>query len=239
MTEELFQTDAYLTECEARVTRADADGVVLDRTVFYAEGGGQPGDTGCLHLPDGGTLRVADARRTPDGRDILHVLEEGAVPPAPGAALRCVIDWERRHRHMRMHSCLHLLCSLVDGGVTGGSLSEDRGRLDFDLQDTRLDKERLAAELNRLVDEDRPLSARWVDREELDSQPALVRTLSVRPPPGGSKVRLMEVEGVDLQACGGTHVRRTSEIGPVKIGKIENKGRRNRRVNILFDPAPA
>ena len=234
MTQELFREDAYLKTCPAQVIQADSAGVILDQTVFYAEGGGQPGDTGSLMLPGGSRLTVINTIKQPNGEGILHVLEAGTEPPEAGTEVTCEIDWERRHKHMRLHSCLHLLCSLVDGGVTGGSIGTDKARLDFDLQDTSLDKEHLTSELNRLVEEAHPLQARWITEDEMASQPDLVRTMSVKPPSGEGRIRLMEVEGVDLQACGGTHVANTAEIGAVRVGKIENKGKHNRRVNILF-----
>ncbi|MCG8597390.1 MAG: alanyl-tRNA editing protein [Kiloniellales bacterium] len=230
----IFRDDAYQRSCEASVVSAEESGIRLDRTVFYPMGGGQPGDSGVLRLADGGSLRIVDTRKgeTPD--DVLHVPEDGAALPAPGSAVTAEIDWERRHRLMRMHTCMHVLCALIEGDVTGGQVGEAKGRLDFNLPDTRLDKEALTAALNRIVAEDHPVRPRWITDAELAANPQLVRTMSVKPPRGQGKVRLLEIEGVDLQPCGGTHVRRTGEIGPVAIGKIENKGRQNRRVNILF-----
>ncbi len=230
----IFRDDAYQKSCEATVTAVDGAGIRLDRTVFYPTGGGQPGDSGTLRLEDGGILRIVEARKGVDHEDVVHVPEEGATLPAPGAKVTAEIDWERRHRMMRIHSCMHLLCSIVVGDVTGGQVGDGKGRLDFNLPDTQLDKEAITAELNRLIAEDRPLSARWITEDELAETPELVRTMSVKPPMGAGRVRLMEIKGVDLQPCGGTHVRRTGEIGPVKVGKIENKGRQNRRVNIAF-----
>jgi len=235
MTEEVFREDAYAKECTALVLEADERGVILDRTVFYAEGGGQPGDTGSLGNADGTAVNVVGTYYDRDGRGILHVLEEGAKPPATGSEVTAIIDWERRYQHMRMHSCLHLLCSLIDGGVTGGSISVVKSRLDFDLQNVSLDKEALTEGLNKLVSENHPLSASWISDEEMEAQQDLVRTMSVKPPMGSGKVRLMHVEGVDLQPCGGTHVNATGEIGAVRVSKIENKGAHNRRVNIIFD----
>lgn len=238
-TVELFREDAYLQTCQARVLEtvalADRIGVVLDQTVFYAEGGGQPGDSGSLTLTDGSQIGVSNTIKQADGAGIIHLLAENTPIPAVSSEVTCRIDWQRRHKHMRLHSCLHLLCSLVDGGVTGGSIGTDKARLDFDLQDTTLDKEYLTRELNRLIAESHPLQARWITEAEMQSQPDLVRTMSVKPPSGEGRVRLMEVAEVDLQACGGTHVANTAEIGLVRVGKIENKGKRNRRVNILFD----
>ncbi len=230
----IFRDDAYQRSCEAVIVSADETGIRLDRTVFYPLGGGQPGDSGVLRLADGGSLRIVDARKGESLDDVLHIPEEGAALPAPGTAVTAEIDWERRHRLMRMHTCMHVLCSLIEGDVTGGQVGEAKSRLDFNLPDTQLDKEALTAALNRIIAEDHPVQPRWITDEELAASPQLVRTMSVKPPSGHGKVRLLEIEGVDLQPCGGTHVRRTGEIGPVAIGKIENKGRQNRRVNILF-----
>ena len=230
----IFRDDAYQKSCEATVTGADEAGIRLDRTVFYPMGGGQPGDVGVLRLEDGRELRIVDARKGVDHEDVIHVPEEGAALPAPGTKVTAEIDWERRHRLMRIHSCMHVLCAIVEGDVTGGQVGDGKGRLDFNLPDTRLDKETITAELNRIIAEDHPLHARWIAEEELAATPELVRTMSVKPPMGAGRVRLMEIEGVDLQPCGGTHVRRTGEIGPVKVTKIENKGRQNRRINITF-----
>ena len=236
ITEELFREDAYLKECEATVVGVnELGGILLDRSVFYPTGGGQPGDSGVLVLEDGSRLRVLDAVKGADHEDVVHVLEEGAAAPAPGARVTAEIDWKRRHKHMRMHTCLHLLCAVVTGDVTGGQIGAEKGRLDFNLPDTQLDKDHITAELNRLVDEDHPVQPRWITEAELEAQPDLVRTMSVKPPMGGGRVRLLDIAGVDLQPCGGTHVRRTGEIGRVRVGKIENKGRQNRRINILFD----
>lgn len=232
MTEALYSQDAYLTSCDATVTAADEQGIVLDRTVFYAMGGGQPGDSGLLRLADGCEIAIADTRKGEDGA-ILHIPTEGADLPAVGEAVTATIDWQRRHRHMRMHTCLHLLCAVIDAPVTGGSLGADRGRLDFDAP--TLDKDHITAELNRLIEEDHPVATRWITDEELDARPELVKTMSVQPPRGQGRVRLLEIEGVDLQPCGGTHVRRTGEIGRVRVAKIEKKSRLNRRVAVVFD----
>ncbi|MEO3429964.1 alanyl-tRNA editing protein [Pelagibius sp. CAU 1746] len=231
----LFRDDPYLKSCDATVTASGPEGVRLDRTVFYPTGGGQPGDCGTLILEDGSQLRVIDAVKGETHEDVVHVLEDGAAAPAPGSKVTAEIDWDRRHKHMRMHTCLHLLCAVVTGDVTGGQIGAEKGRLDFNLPDTQLDKEHLTAELNRLVAEDHPVAPRWISEEELAAQPDLVRTMSVKPPMGGGRVRLLDIAGVDLQPCGGTHVAHTGEIGRVRVGKIENKGRQNRRINILFD----
>ena len=230
----IFRDDAYRKSCDATVTAVDESGIRLDRTVFYPTGGGQPGDTGTLRFEDGETIRIVEARKGADHEDVVHVPEEGAALPAAGAKVTAEIDWERRHRMMRIHSCMHVLCSIIVGDVTGGQVGDGKGRLDFNLPDTQLDKEAITAALNRIVSEDRPLTSRWITEDELTATPELVRTMSVKPPMGAGRVRLMEIEGVDLQPCGGTHVRRTGEIGPVRVAKIENKGRQNRRINIVF-----
>jgi len=232
MTELLFRADAYLRSCEATVVAVAPAGVALDRTVFYAEGGGQPGDQGTLTLADGTRLAVVDTRKGEGADTVVHVLAEGTLPPPVGATVTATLDWERRHRFMRMHSCLHLLCALVKGDVTGGAVGDGKGRLDFNLPDGPPDRDWLAAELNRLVAENHAVQPRWITDAELAANPALVRTMSVQPPSGAGRVRLLEIAGVDLQPCGGTHVRATGEIGPVAVGKIENKGRMNRRINL-------
>ena len=230
----IFRDDAYCRSCEATVLCADEQGIRLDRTVFYPMGGGQPGDTGTLRLPGGEVIRIVDARKGVDHEDVLHIPEPGVSPPAPGTRVTAEIDWPRRYRHMRIHSCLHLMCAVIAGEVTGGQIGDGKGRLDFNLPDTRLDKEQITAALNRLIAEDHPVAPRWISDDELMASPQLVRTLSVKPPSGAGRVRLLEIAGVDLQPCGGTHVARTGEIGPVVVTKIENKGRQNRRVNIAF-----
>ncbi len=234
MTELLFRDDAYARSCEAKVVAADETGIRLDRTVFYPMGGGQLGDTGRLRLADGSEIAIIDAVKGAAGDDVLHKPAPGAALPAPGAAVTAIIDWDRRHRLMRMHSCLHLLCAVIAGDVTGGQVSDGKGRLDFNLPDTQLDKDKIAAELNRLIREDHPVRPRWITDAELQARPELVRTMSVKPPMGLGRVRVLEIEGVDLQPCGGTHVARTSEIGPVLVTKIESKGKQNRRVNLAF-----
>ncbi len=235
MTEEIFRQDAYARSCEATVTKVDEAGIALDRTVFYPEGGGQPGDTGVLRRQDGSEVRIAETRKNKATGGQIHVPEDGAPALAEGETVTAEIDWERRHKLMRMHTCLHLMCAIVEGDVTGGQIGEEKGRLDFNLPDTSLDKEHITAELNRLIEEDHPTGARWISDQEMAQQAELVRTMSVKPPAGLGKVRLIEVAGVDLQPCGGTHVRSTGEIGRVRVRKIENKGRQNRRVNIVFE----
>lgn len=232
--EKIFERDAYAKQCDAVVVSTDAGGIRLDRTVFYAMGGGQPGDQGVLRLEDGAEIEIIDTRKGDGPGDILHIPAEGAAPPPVGAKLVAEIDWQRRHRLMRIHTCLHLLCSLVDWPVTGGQIGDGRGRLDFDVAEVNFDKVTLTEELNRLIGENHPVASRWISEKELADQPDLVKTMSVRPPSGQGYIRLLDIEGVDLQACGGTHVAATGEIGPMEVVKIENKGRRNRRVVVAF-----
>ncbi len=232
MTEELFRQDSYLKSCEAKVTAAGPEGIALNRTVFYPEGGGQPGDSGLLRLADGSEVRIATTRKGDAPGSIIHQPAEEGATLAPGTEVTAVIDWERRYRLMRMHTCMHLLCSLVEGDVTGGQVGEGKGRLDFNLPDGPPDKAWLQEELNRLVAEDHPAASRWIEEAELEANPGLVRTMSVKPPTGSGRVRLMEIAGVDLQPCGGTHLKSTAEVGRIEVGKIENKGRQNRRINL-------
>ncbi|HZW59706.1 MAG TPA: alanyl-tRNA editing protein [Woeseiaceae bacterium] len=232
MTETLFRDDAYLRDCEATVIEIVDNAVILDRTVFYPMGGGQPGDTGTLSW-DGGTARVTDTRYGNRGA-IRHVLEDDAELPPEGAYVTATIDWERRYRHMRMHTALHLLGSVLQYGVTGGNIGTDRSRLDFDMQDT-IDRDKVNRDLKALVDADHAVSCRWITDAELAAQPELVRTMSVQPPRGAGKIRLLEIEGVDLQPCGGTHLGSTAEVGGVEVSKVEKKGKHNRRVYIELD----
>ncbi len=234
MTELLFREDGYLRGCNAHVVAADLRGIRLDRTVFYPAGGGQPGDSGVLRLASGETIAIVDTLKGDLPDEVIHVPAPGTAMPEPGSAVAAEIDWERRHRLMRMHTCLHLLCSVVPGMVTGGQVADGRGRLDFDVPGASLDKAAIAAGLNALIAEAHPVAPRWIADDELAAQPELIRTMSVKPPTGAGRVRLMEIVGVDLQPCGGTHVGNTAEIGPVAIAKIENKGRQNRRIVIAF-----
>jgi misacylated tRNA(Ala) deacylase len=234
VTEFLFRDDAYLRSCEARVTAADPRGIRLDRTVFYPMGGGQPGDTGVLRLPSGQAVAIVDTVKGDNSDEVIHVLAPSAELPAVGAELTVEIDWERRYRLMRMHTCLHLLCSVVPGAVTGGQVSDGKGRLDFDVPGSSLDKEAITAQLNALIAGAYPVGPRWITDEELAATPELVRTMSVKPPSGTGRVRLIEISGIDLQPCGGTHLRNVAEIGPIVVPKIENKGKQNRRVNLAF-----
>jgi len=232
MTESLFRADSYLRECQATVVAAGPEGIVLDQTVFYPMGGGQPGDTGTISW-DGGSVDITDTRYG-DAAVIRHLTDVDAAMPADGTSVTASLDWDRRYLHMRMHTALHLLGSVLQFGVTGGNISAAKSRLDFDMEDT-VDKEQVTADIQALVAADHAVSCRWITDEELDAQPELVRTMSVQPPKGAGKVRLLEIEGVDLQPCGGTHLKSTGEVGRVRVGKVEKKGRRNRRVSILLD----
>lgn len=235
ITEELFREDAYLRECEAEVVGVnDKGGILLDRSVFYPTGGGQPGDRGVLRCADGREIAIATTVKGDGEENVVHVPAEGQDLPDAGEKVTAVIDWDRRHLHMRMHTGLHLLCALVPHGVTGGRIGADKSSLDFDIGEATLDKDALTEGLNRLVSEDHTVSARWIDDAALDANPDLVRTMSVQPPRGSGKVRLLEIPSVDLQPCGGTHVRRTGEIGRVEVAKIENKGKANRRVTLVL-----
>ena len=234
MTEALFLDQPKLREAMARVVSADAAGIVLDRTIFYARSGGQPGDTGVVRWSDG-EARIADTVKG-EGASIVLVPAEGSPLPAPGTEVEASIDWDRRHQLMRMHTAMHLLCSLIKGAaVTGGSVGLDKSRLDFDLPNPP-PKEELEEKLNALIEADLPVRFEWVDEARLDDDPGLVRTMSVQPPRGTGRLRLMRIGTddslVDLQPCGGTHVSRTGEIGRMRITKIENKGRQNRRIII-------
>jgi misacylated tRNA(Ala) deacylase len=232
--EELFRQDAYARACAAAVTAVDAAGIRLDRTVFYPTGGGQPGDTGRLLRGDGRAIAIKDAVKGPGPGEVVHVPAEPIVDLAPGEAVTAEIDWERRYRLMRMHTCLHLLSAMLPYPVTGGQVGTDKGRLDFDIPEANLDKEALTARLNELVSENRTVAARWISDEELAAQPDLVKTMAVKPPTGQGRVRLIEIEARDLQPCGGTHVAMTGEVGRVEVVKIEKKGRLNRRVVVAL-----
>lgn len=233
MTEELFRQDGYLKQAEARITAIDESGIHLDRTVFYPMGGGQPGDRGTLTTQDGHRIEIVDTRKGERAGDIVHIPAQAVDPAVVGDSVIAAIDWTRRHRLMRVHTMLHVLGAVVRAGVTGGSIRDDgSGRLDFDLPEQTLDKEQIGREVNRIIQEDHAVAASWVSEQQLESNPDLVRTMSVAPPRGQGQVRLLEIEDVDLQACGGTHVARTSEIGEALIGKIEKKGKHNRRVSI-------
>jgi misacylated tRNA(Ala) deacylase len=220
------------------VIGTDGRGIRLDRTVFYPTGGGQPGDVGSLRLASGEEIAIIGTLKGEEADEVVHVPVPGAELPTPGTEVTAIIDWERRHRLMRMHTCLHLLCAVVPGAVTGGQVADGRGRLDFDVPGASLEKEAIAERLNALIAAGHGVSAGWIADDDLAARPELVRTMSVKPPVGAGRVRIIEIAGpngaIDLQPCGGTHLRNTAEIGPVALGKIENKGRQNRRINVLF-----
>lgn len=243
MTELLFRDDAYLRSATARVMTvtetvprdgsAPKPAVVLDQTVCYYESGGQPGDAGELSWP-GGSAMITDTRRDRDSGAILHVLAEGAVLPAVGEGVTVTLDWPRRHLHMRYHTALHLICAALPGILaTGNAIDTTKARIDFDLSGVAFDRDATEARLNELIAGNHDVTTQWISDEEMAAQPELVRTMSVAPPTGAGRVRLLNIgNGVDLQPCGGTHVKNTREIGPVQIVKVENKGKQNRRLVI-------
>ena len=238
MTELLFRNDAYATRAEATVVAHTPEGgIVLDGSLFYATGGGQPGDSGHLEWSEN-SLKIATAVKTLDG-DIALVPAEAARLPDVGTQVTQVLDWDRRHRHMRVHTALHLLSVVIPLPVTGGSISTEKGRLDFDMPEAPSDKDTLEAQLNALIDRDLEVHESWITDAELAAKPELVKTMSVQPPMGAGQVRLIgigrDTDQIDLQPCGGTHVARTGEIGRVRIGKVEKKGKQNRRVNIHLE----
>jgi misacylated tRNA(Ala) deacylase len=237
MTEELFREDASLSTCAAVITAIDERGIQLDRTVFYPLGGGQAGDRGALALPGGAELQIADTRKGSAPGEILHVPAPGQEPLLSGVAVgqpvQARIDMHRRQRHMRFHTTTHLLCALVPHPVDGCSITADYARLDFHMSEP-LDKEVLTTGLARLVAEAHPVSHRWISEDELDANPGLVRSMSVQPPRGQGRIRVLDIDGVDLQPCGGTHVSNTAEIGAVVVTKIEKKSAMTRRVVLGF-----
>jgi misacylated tRNA(Ala) deacylase len=239
MSELLFRDDAYATECTATVVEVnDRGGIVLDRTIFYATSGGQPGDKGLMSFDGCPGLDIATTVYGGNKVQIVHVPADQSQMPAAGDQVSLKLDWDTRHRHMRVHTALHLLCSLVPFPVTGGQIAADGGRLDFDIDNPELvDKDDLNARLAELVSADHPVSQRWISDAELEANPDLVRTMSVKPPMGSGKVRLVAIGedgSVDLQPCGGTHVRSTGEIGGIQVTKIENKGKQNRRIRLAL-----
>ncbi len=239
MTDYLFRDDPYARTAEATVTASGPEGFELDRTIFYAASGGQPGDTGGFARPDGAAGRIADTVHPGGDRSrVVHVVAPGDAPPAVGETVALALDWERRHRLMRMHSALHLLSVVLPYGVTGGSIGEDKGRLDFDMPEPPADLAAVEEALNAHVAADLPVAAEWIGEDELAARPEMVKTMKVKPPVGQGRVRLVRIgagEGtIDLQPCGGTHVASTAEIGRLRIGKVEKKGRENRRVNLHF-----
>jgi misacylated tRNA(Ala) deacylase len=240
-TECLFRDDSYLKSCDARVVAiTEQGGIVLDRTVFYATSGGQPGDTGTLSTAGGVTVPVATAVYTDAAKsEIAHILAQNVpAPNAPalkvGDAVNIAVDWDKRYARMRMHTALHLLSAALPYAVTGGSVGESESRLDFDIPEAGLDKDAITTQVNAMIGGNAAVSSRWISDAELEANPGLVKTMSVKPPMGTGRVRLIEIAGLDLQPCGGTHVRNVSEIGTVQVTQIEKKGKLNRRVRIAL-----
>jgi misacylated tRNA(Ala) deacylase len=232
----LFRDDSYLKQCEARVVAiTEQGGIVLDRTVFYANSGGQPGDSGAIARADGTRVPIETAVFTDTAKsEIAHVPQAGAPALKVGDSVTALIDWDKRYGRMRIHTALHLLSAVLPYAVTGGSVGESEGRLDFDIPDAGLDKDAITAKLAEMIASNAAVSSRWISDEELAANPGLVKTMSVKPPMGTGRVRLIEIEGLDLQPCGGTHVCATGEIGAVRVTQIEKKGKLNRRVRLAL-----
>jgi misacylated tRNA(Ala) deacylase len=233
-TELLFREDAYLRDCSAKVLSVSESGVEFDRTVFYPMGGGQPGDIGQVRGADGSVLRIVDTRKGDLPDSVLHRVEPGQALPKVGEEVRLELDWPRRYAHMRIHTSLHVLSCVVVAPVTGGNIAADRGRLDFDVDMSLLDAQRIEEGVNALIARAVDTETVWITDAELDARPELVKTMSVQPPRGQGRVRLLRIPAIDLQPCGGTHVRNIGEIGPIKVLRIRNEGRRNKRVEIGF-----
>jgi misacylated tRNA(Ala) deacylase len=235
-TECLFREDSYLRNCDARVVAlTEQGGVVLDRTVFYATSGGQPGDTGTLTTDTGVRVPIETAVYTDAAKsEIAHVPATGAPALRVGDAVTASIDWDKRYARMRMHTALHLLSAVLPYAVTGGSVGDSESRLDFDIPEAGLDKDAITAKVGEMINSNAPVTSRWITDTELDANPGLVKTMSVKPPMGTGRVRLIEIAGLDLQPCGGTHVRATGEIGAVRVTQIEKKGKQNRRVRLAL-----
>jgi misacylated tRNA(Ala) deacylase len=235
-TECLFRDDSYLRSCDARVVAlTEQGGVVLDRTVFYATSGGQPGDTGTLTTSAGVAVPIATAVYTDGAKsEIAHVPAPNSPALKVGDAVTAAVDWDKRYARMRMHTALHLLSAVLPYAVTGGSVGETESRLDFDIPEAGLDKDDITAKVNAMIGGNAAVSSRWISDAELEANPGLIKTMSVKPPMGTGRVRLIEIAGLDLQPCGGTHVRSTAEIGKVQVTQIEKKGKQNRRVRLAL-----
>ncbi len=233
----LFRDDAYLQSTEAVVTAITDDGhLILDQSVFYPTGGGQPGDRGQLQLANGESIEITNTQWLDASmQQIAHIPAEGSKLPQHGDKVQLLLDWETRFKRMRIHTALHLLSVILPYPVTGGSIGDGEGRLDFDIPEAVLDKEALTLKLQAMVDSGAAVSTQWITDAQLDAEPELVKTLSVQPPRGSGKIRLVKIEGLDLQPCGGTHVANSAEIAQVRIKKIEKKGKQNRRVRIALD----
>ncbi len=236
MTNAIFNEEPYLQQLSTQVTAVDGQWLAFDATIFYPQGGGQPGDIGDISI-EGQKVSIIDTKKGDKIGEIIHQLEVAEHGIKVGDKVDLTLDWQRRHRLMRMHSAMHILCSLIPRGVTGGSVGELKSRLDFDLGDHSVDKQSLTEQLNALVQAGYAIERQFISEQELSENPSLVRTLSVQPPKGCGEVRLINIQGVDLQPCGGTHVKNTAEIGELLINKIENKGKRNRRIHLsLVNP---
>jgi misacylated tRNA(Ala) deacylase len=233
-TELLFREDAYLKSATARVLAVHERGIELERTLFYPLGGGQPGDTGCLVRENGERIAIGDTRKGELSGSVLHIPAPGTSGPEPGELVSLELDWERRYSLMRLHTALHLLSCVVVAPVSGGNIAPDRARLDFDIDMALLDAERITRETNSLIASAVATETVWITDEELDAQPELVKTMSVQPPRGAGRVRLLRIPGIDLQPCGGTHVRNVAEIGGIRVTRIRNEGRHNKRVEIAL-----
>ncbi len=234
----LFRDDAYLKTATARVVAARAGLVELDRTIFYPLGGGQPGDTGFLVRENGERIAILDTRKGETQGSVNHVLAPGAALPEPGEQLSLELDWPRRYALMRLHTALHVMSCVVIAPVTGGNISPDKARLDFDIDMTLLDAPKIEDGTNELIARGVKTETVWITDAELDAQPELVKTMSVQPPRGAGRIRLLRIPGIDLQPCGGTHVRDISEIGGIRVLRIRNEGKRNKRVEIALLEAP-
>jgi misacylated tRNA(Ala) deacylase len=228
----LFRDDAYLRTVTARVTAAGETGIELDRTIFYPLGGGQPGDTGTLTRAFGERIAIVDTRKGEGVDQVLHVPAPGAPWPDVGETLDLAIDWDRRYALMRLHTALHVMSCVVVAPVTGGNMTPEKARLDFDIDMSLLDAEKIAREMNEIIGRGAPTRTVWITDAELDARPELVKTMSVQPPRGAGRVRLLEIPGIDLQPCGGTHVKDIGEIGAVRVVRIRSEGKRNKRVEI-------
>ncbi len=231
----LFRDDSYLRECEARVIAMNEQGIVLDRTVLYATSGGQPNDTGHLQTASGLRIPIANVIFLDKGKsEIAHVPAPGSAALQAGDSVVAALDWDKRYACMRMHTALHLLSAALPYAVTGGSVGEAESRLDFDIPEGGLDKDEITAKVTGMVEANAAVSSRWITDDELAANPGLIKTMSVKPPMGTGRVRLIEIAGLDLQPCGGTHVRKTGEVGAVRVTQIEKKGKLNRRVRLAL-----
>ena len=233
-TELLFRTDSYASTASARVVSVGERGIELDRTIFYPMGGGQAGDTGALVRPTGERITIADTRKGEQIDSVLHVPAVGMPQPDPGEIVTLEIDWPRRYALMRLHTALHVMSCVVVAPVTGGNIAPEKARLDFDIDMSLLDAAKIERETNAIIARGIDTEIVWINDSELDARPELVKTMSVQPPRGGGRVRLLRIPGIDLQPCGGTHVRNIAEIGQIRVLRIRSEGKRNRRVEIAL-----